>query len=447
MVFIRLFVLASLLLISSKSFAQENQENVQPTQQPALTVEELKKNFEAMKQQRKSNPKDMNLNFNFAQIAFQLGQFKDAEEAYRQMLDVDPNLGRVKLDLGLIYARTARFKEAKKVFEDVLATNPPEEVKKNINSVLTNIDKALKPDVFSLSASMGINRDSNATSAASTGENTYSNISIPLSSSSTAHRDTQFFVTTSGSHTHKFDIDSDTYGLSHTSTLTFYRTYQDTEHGLDLRLLSAKTGPTLELKKIRTQIGLSGSYSLIELNSEHYMTDPSGDLLIRYAVNDRLLLDTTTTYEYRKFSNSPTVTTYTNKTGNAIQDKVGVTFLMTPTDMLNGNVTWRKEEAASDEFGNTQVGFSAGYTHQFPLGIAANVTGAYKETEYNGVDATITSSVVRQDKERSVSFMLAKKLPKNITLTGGYQYKNVYSNIQNYDYVNHRFSTAVGWTF
>jgi tetratricopeptide (TPR) repeat protein len=414
-----------------------------------LTPEQRKahKELSILKQKIAETPNNLDAYFSLAKLAEKLGEPETAEDAYKHMLDKQPKLGRVKLDLGLLYVKTGKFKQAKSLFEEVLKEDPPEKVKENINNILSQVNQAMKKHIISGSVSFGINRDSNATSAASTGETTFSDISIPLAENSTAKEDAQWFGTTSLSHIYKFDNNnSKIWSATYNTTGTLYKTSQTTEHQLDIGLASLKTGPFLNLNRLKTQIGIQGGISIINLNSFKYLKTRSGHFSVKYAPTNKLIFDNTATYEYRYFYNSPTAIN-TGRTGNAYQDKLGVTYILTDKDILTSSITWRNESAREAKNAFDQINFSLGYTRQLPYDIAANALATFKSTHYDDFDTTISSTILRRDLEKTLTLTLAKRLRENITLTTSYQYKNANSNIQNFTYDNHRVSGAIGWSF
>jgi len=422
------------------------QRKAEPSQSPArqkASEEELAK----IKEKMEANPRNLDAYFAYGRMATQLGKFDEAEKAFQHMLDANPRLPRVKLEMGILYIKKGELKNAKELFEEVLKTNPPEQVKKNVESVLAQVNDGLKKDRIIVSTSFGLNYDKNATSAASSNSNTVSDTSLPLTEGSLADSDGQAFGTASIIHLHKFDIESKDWGMILTTIGTLYKSIQGTEHQLDITLGSVKTGPTFTLNNYNTQIGIAAGKSVISLNSDVYMVTPSGEFTLKYAPIKELSFDYGYSYEYRKFANSPTALTNVNRTGNAYQHKVGATYMFTEKDLFNGSVTWRNEEARSNEFGNDQTQLTFGYTRQLPYDLALNILGNFKMTHYNDLDTTISSKILRRDKERSITFTLSKKLSNSVTMSGGYQYKNVTSNIENYDYFNNRLSWAVGWTF
>jgi len=408
---------------------------------------ELKQKLIALQEEAEQNPDNLDAYFSLARLSEKLGEAEIAEKAYLHMLEKQPKLDRVRLDLGLLYVKTGKLEKSKAIFEEVLAKNPPEKVKENITNILARVNNALKKNIISGSVSFGVNRDSNATSAASTGETTFSDISIPLAANSTAKEDAQYFASASLTHIRKFDTNSKNWGATFNTTGTYYKTSQTTEHQLDISLASLKAGPTFNINKLKSQISATGSISLIYLNSFKYIKTRGGDLTLKYAPTNKLIFDNTVTYEYRKYSNNPTTSTNTDRTGNAYQNKLGATYVLTDKDILSSSITWRNESAREARNALDQINFTIGYTRQLPYDMALNALAGFKRTHYDDLDTTISSTILRRDLEKTFTLTLAKKLPKNVTLTTSYQYKNSNSNIQNFTYDNHRVSGAVGWSF
>ena len=411
------------------------------------TKDEMSRALAELKIKITKEPNNLDNFFSYAKLAEKAGNASEAEYAYKYMLSKDPNLDRVSLDLALLYLATGKLEESKALFEQVASHNPPKDVKKNIENQIAKINNALKKNIFSVSAALGVNIDSNATSAASTGETTFSNISIPLAESSKADSDEQGFATTSLSHTRKFKVDSQSFGSAFTTSGTLYKTSQSTEHQLDISLASVKMGPTFTFPKLKTKVSLAGTGSIFVLNSFKYMKTRGGELTFTYYPTNRLIFDSATSYDYRKYANSPTVQTNTDRTGNAYQEKLGVTFIATKKDILNASITWRNEEARVDKFGLDQIGLTSSYTRFLPYDMTFNIMAAYKESHYNDLDTSISTIYLRQDREKTYTVSLAKKLPENVTVTSSYQYKDSDSNIQNYTFINNKFSLSFAWSY
>lgn len=418
-----------------------------PSGQTAPTEEQARQRFAALKKEIDEGTQNLDKYFEYAQMATAFGEHNEAVNAYSYMLAKDSSLDRVRLELGLVYVRMGKLKESKQLFEEVLAKNPPDEVKANIGKVMEIVDKGLRPDVFSGSVSTGYNIDTNANSAASSGQTTFVDTSIPLSAGSTASRDGHFYASASLTHLHKFDIDNDFYKLNYETTGTVYRTHQDTETSLDIGLLSLKTGPAMEFPDLKTKVGVNATGSMIELDGNRYMKTRSWGSDVTYALMDNLLLNGAYSYEYRKFINTLVATTYTDRSGNANQQVLGITYALTPIDIFNTSVTWRYENAENDIYGTTQASITGSYTRVLPWDLTLNTLAGYKKTNYHQPDPLVSATTLRHDRERNMTLTLAKKLPHNMSATTSYQYKNAESNIQNYKYNNNRYSLGLSWAF
>ena len=75
---------------------------------------------------------------------------------------------------------------------------------------------------------------------------------------------------------------------------------------------------------------------------------------------------------------------------------------------------WRNEEARNKAFGNDQANLSLSYTRQFPYDISLNVLTNIKMTHYNDFDTSVSSTKLRNDRERGITFTLAKKLTDSL---------------------------------
>jgi len=103
----------------------------------------------------------MDVLFWLASCAQRVGELDLAIEKYERMLEIDPSLHRVRLDLAATYYQAKRYKEARQHFETVLAANPPKAVKANIEKMLAFIEAKTKRLYPHFRLGLGIQRDSN----------------------------------------------------------------------------------------------------------------------------------------------------------------------------------------------------------------------------------------------------------------------------------------------
>ena len=72
-------------------------------QAPAVPSSELKQQYDAAFQETLSKPADLDVLFRFASLAAQTGDLEGAISALERMLLINPDLPRVRLELGGLY--------------------------------------------------------------------------------------------------------------------------------------------------------------------------------------------------------------------------------------------------------------------------------------------------------------------------------------------------------
>ena len=126
-------------------------------QAPVLS-EERAALFEAMR----AAPADLDLMFAFAALSMQEGDTEAAISTLERMLIFNPDLPRVKLELGAAYFRLGAWDVAQFYFEDALRSDPPEEVRTQVQAFLSQIERRSAPHRWSGFLSLGPVWSSNA---------------------------------------------------------------------------------------------------------------------------------------------------------------------------------------------------------------------------------------------------------------------------------------------
>jgi len=108
-----------------------------------------------------SQVETMDVLFWTASCAAKAGEADLSIQKYQQMLQVDPSLHRVRLELATVYFDLGRYDDARRELQTVLEAKPPEAVQQNIQKLLAAIDERTKRVYANLRGSLGIQRDSN----------------------------------------------------------------------------------------------------------------------------------------------------------------------------------------------------------------------------------------------------------------------------------------------
>jgi tetratricopeptide (TPR) repeat protein len=106
----------------------------------------------------------MDVAFWLASCAAKAGEHELAVRKFKEMLRVDPDLHRVRLELATVYYSQGRYAEARDELSTVLEADPPEPVRRNIEKLLASIDARTRRLYTNLRVSFGIQKDSNVSS-------------------------------------------------------------------------------------------------------------------------------------------------------------------------------------------------------------------------------------------------------------------------------------------
>ncbi len=177
------------------------QQLLSPAERAAL---EAKK--DALFQQMLNDPTNLDVTFAYADIAARLGDDEEAVSALERMLLFNPNLPRVKLELGALYFRMGSYAIARSYFDKVLAAHPPPAVRRRVEAYIEQITELSSPQHFVGYASVGVQyqTDANLAPGCSQCTSLIPGLLIPLPSEFVKAGDANFFAT--GAARYSYDL-------------------------------------------------------------------------------------------------------------------------------------------------------------------------------------------------------------------------------------------------
>ena len=147
------------------SLSASAQDGIPPATAAATTANDPITNpeYNALFKRMFANPTDLEVTFRFAEMATQLGDYEAAIGALERMLFFNPDLPRVKLELGVLYFKLGSYTMARSYFESaVKGDNVPAEVRAKVDAFLAEIDSRLSPNKFALYGHAGFRHQTNA---------------------------------------------------------------------------------------------------------------------------------------------------------------------------------------------------------------------------------------------------------------------------------------------
>ena len=157
---LRVFVVTTCAFICLYSSAQ----NVAPSISDSDQLELIKEKHQVVFEQLFEDPTNLSLLFEYANLSILVGDLEAAIGVFDQMLVYDPELPRIRLELGVLYYRLGAYALAKTYLESVGKFDPPLEVQARVDDLLKSIETANEIYAWQQNISLGWKHTSNGNS-------------------------------------------------------------------------------------------------------------------------------------------------------------------------------------------------------------------------------------------------------------------------------------------
>ncbi len=161
--------------------------------------------------------------------------------ALERMLLINPNLPRVRLELGVLYFRLGSYQLAKTYLDRAVeGENVPDEVRQRVETFLAEIEKRLSRHQFSGSVFGGVRYQTNANAGPTSGTVLANGVTATLADQFTRTSDENLFVSANVRHTYDLQLQA---GEVWETNLTVYGSEQTQQNQLDLIFFNVESGP------------------------------------------------------------------------------------------------------------------------------------------------------------------------------------------------------------
>jgi hypothetical protein len=419
----------------------------------AATAAASNPQYQALFKRMYADPSNLDVTFQFAELATQLGDYEAAIGALERMLFYNPNLPRVKLELGVLYFRMGGYQVARSYFEQAVATpGAPPEVQATVNQYLAEIDKGVSPQKFNVSIYAGWRYQSNANAGPSSLLIRALGQDAVLNDQFGKVADWNKFVT--AGMTYSYDL---TANIALEASLLGYYAKQDKLSQFDLGLAELQVGP-----RFATPAWLlpSGSIKFYGIGTTSYLAEHpyfnagGAGVSMRFAIPGWARFEPSFEFRSRDFDDSIIYPTASQQTSDLS------TLAMTADGIFAGFLPWSARVAADwnrakhleDNFNSydrlsVDIGFPipfaltwAGTLHPFVFTPSAGAS----RTDYAEPSFIIDPEIVRKDREWHVAASLDAQIYGTFGLRTLVQYSQTSSSLPNFDMKN--LSVSVGPT-
>ncbi len=404
------------------------------------------------------DPGNLDKSFRFAELAIKIGNYEAAISALERMLLVNPNLPRVRLELGVLYFRLGSYRTARSYLRRVKeAADVPPEVATRVDHFLAEVEQRLRRHAFKGSIYGGLRRQSNANAGPVSSAVRANGVAATLNNLNTAKVDNNAFL--SGQLRHTYDYQSQS-GMVLESNATGYFSQQQSQGQLDLLFVDANTGPRAEFPERWLADTSYRPYLLatyVGLEDARYMSAAGLGFDLVKVFGRRLQGDLNLEHRNKWFRNSGRRPTATFQDGSENRLKLGSRFALTPDIAfdISSSIAMTSSDFSYNAYRELDV--TLGYHENFmmpkplwPVRSAPwimSLTGGRGLKRYHGPNPAVDPNVSRYDHEWRASFLSAAPLTKDWSLLLNLSRVWVTSKLPNYEYDNKIVSLGASWRF
>ena len=132
-------------------------------QQPVLSSDPaLKQEHDVLFANVLKDPANVDVSFRYAEVATRIGDYEAAIGALERILFYNPNLPRVRLELGVLYFRLGSYEMSRSYFEAAISgADAPVEVRTRVAGFLSEIERRLQTTQLTFFGQMGLRHQTN----------------------------------------------------------------------------------------------------------------------------------------------------------------------------------------------------------------------------------------------------------------------------------------------
>jgi tetratricopeptide (TPR) repeat protein len=384
-----------------------------------------------------SQVETMDIMFWLGQSAMKVGETELATKKFTDMLDIDPTLHRVRLELATCYFQIGRYDDARDELSAVLKAEPPEAVRKNILKLLAAIDERARKVFINLRLSQSIQKDTNISSGPEEER-------IPVSGGilllTEKQRELEDWVTVTNFYGNiLYDVGARN-GLAWNTTGSFYRSHCFDYYEFGFLQGGATTGPWLIGKRSILKLPIGYSYS--EYGHEHLFDTTSFSPSYEYHFTNYFSLRGFFSHRDEKYAAS-------DKEG---YDSVNRIYELSPSfyfnnrqDMITLAISHENSNARLNRHSFEARHYSISYFKRILKEMEFFARYRYTDREFDTKPLLYTKD--RKDTRHSFYAVLSRNFLKYYFASLYYNYISDDSNADLYDFDRNIYGLSVGVKF
>ena len=431
----------------------QSREGAQIAQAGGESAAELKRQYDAAFAAMLADPGNLDKTFAFAALAVKTGDLEGAVSALERMLLIDPNLPRVRLELGVLYYRLGSYGAARNYLQTALRSPTlPADVRQRAERFLAEIEKQRSPSKFSGTVLAGLRWQSNA-NAAPTGDVRVAGFDARLDDNSTAKKDWNVFAAANVQHLYDFGSQ---YGDAWDTRALAYGARQFKRHEVDAAILSASSGPRIAILP-RQHKGLSlriaGAIDVVSLDNDLDYVAPGATVNLDQRIGEGNL-GFAFDWRRRDYNDTRKKPFNSDRDAHEYSGRVVLEHPLTPWLLASAGAGYVFYDARRRFESYEEAQFFGQFTALVPFSpfvpgqpTVLTLAGARMLARYDAPNAIVDPGRKRRDRDLRVSLTGSLPLGESISLLPVAAATRRDSSLPNYEYKNWFTMLGLAWRF
>ena len=406
----------------------------------------VQQDYDALFQQMYKNPADLEASFKFAEQAVKRGDYEAAIGALERMLFFNPNLPRVKLELGVLYFKLGSYELARSYFQEAIkGADAPDDIRAQVRAYLTEIDRRLARYEFSVFTTAGLRYQTNANLGPSSLMVRALGQDAILNSSFGKSPDVNMFQTLAAHYAYKIGTRGDAIEASFLGLNS--RQYKLNQ--FNFGLVEVVVGPRFAIGQ-NASVKLYGIGDQVWLGDATYFSAGGAGFSARTTIGDRGFLEAFVEQRHRNFSDSFNFPTASQQTGDLLSAVV-------TSDLRFGPMHWTtraafdQNRAAFDFYSYKRYSIDMAFPYAFALPVFGTPhqfviapTFGFSRANYDAPNPIVDPFQIRHDWEQRYGAIFDAQVYRNVGLRTQILYTKIDSSLPNFTLDN--FSVSIGPT-
>ncbi len=407
-------ILSAILICNISLFADENEPKIDANQYYNQVMsfyknENYQNSYEYLKNYQKYQKISRKDVFIMARSAYEIRKFVEALGYYEYLLKDDKDNIRIKLEIAQCHLQLKNFDKSKAIFQEILKTDLPATVRKNVEIKLKELEVLGKKHSIKTVLAGGILNDSNIDSQKD-GRADYASQLALVSNYNYRIND-------------NISIENRFLGVSQS-----FSEYSEK----DIGLLSFSTIPTY--RTLNDRFALEIGHDMVFLGGDSYLNSNKISPKVGFKINDELNVLNSIVVSKKNYLQNQ------NSDRDYVSYELEQSYDLTTKDFgLNGlSLSFGKDSKNSGTRTDIDKNFyKLTLMNRYNLykSIFMTNTASYQKSKYSDeTNNLLYQNIKRDDSTLSYDIGLSMQINKQISLSTGVQYTNNSSNIDLYDY-------------